>query len=61
MPTRPMVTAAKRAQLHVTDDLQVVLADAGYWHTEEIERLDARGVTHNLLKLHSHQLKAMTT
>jgi hypothetical protein len=42
----PMVRAAERelAAAHVTDAPQVVLADAGYWHTEQIERLNARGL-----------------
>src|SRR3954466_14762488 len=42
----PMVRAAKRelAAAHVTEAPQVVLAAAGYWHTEQIERLNARGL-----------------
>jgi hypothetical protein len=42
----PMVSAAERelAAARVTDAPQVVLADAGYWHTEHIERLNARGL-----------------
>ena len=41
-----MVNAAERelAAARVTDAPQVVLADAGYWHTEQIERLHARGI-----------------
>jgi hypothetical protein len=42
----PMVDAAARelAAARVTDAPQVVLADAGYWHTRQIERLNARGL-----------------
>jgi transposase len=42
----PMVSAAERelAAARVTDAPEVVLADAGYWHTEQIERLNARGL-----------------
>jgi hypothetical protein len=41
----PMVTAAENelAAAGVIDAPQVVLADAGYWHTEQIERLTGRG------------------
>jgi hypothetical protein len=41
----PMVTAAgtELAAAGVTDAPAVVLADAGYWHTEQIERLTGRG------------------
>jgi transposase len=42
----PMVEAARRelSGARVTDMPQVVLADAGYWHTEQIERLHTRGL-----------------
>jgi transposase len=42
----PMIDAATRelAAARVTDTPQVVLADAGYWHTRQIERLNARGL-----------------
>jgi hypothetical protein len=41
----PMVTATETelAAAGVTDAPEVVLADAGYWHTEQIERLTGRG------------------
>ena len=43
----PMVTATERelaaaGVIHMPD---VVLADAGYWHTEQIQRLTGRGLT----------------
>jgi hypothetical protein len=42
----PMVRAAQRelASAHVADRPAVVLADAGFWHTEQIERLHARAL-----------------
>jgi transposase len=42
----PMLDAATRelAAARVTDTPQVILADAGYWHTRQIERLNARGL-----------------
>jgi transposase len=42
----PMVDAATRelAAARVNDTPQVILADAGYWHTRQIERLNARGL-----------------
>jgi transposase len=42
----PMVTATETelAAAAVTDAPEVVLADAGYWHTEQIERLTGRGL-----------------
>jgi transposase len=42
----PMIDAATRelAAARVTDAPHVVLADAGYWHTRQIERLNARGL-----------------
>ena len=41
----PMVTATETelTTAGVTDAPEVVLADAGYWHTEQIERLTGRG------------------
>src|SRR3954463_4991414 len=41
----PMVTATatELAAAGVTDTPEVVLADAGYWHSQQIERLTARG------------------
>ena len=41
----PMVTATETelTAAGVTDAPEVVLADAGYWHTEQIERLIGRG------------------
>ena len=41
----PMVTASESelAAAQVFDAPEVVLADAGYWHTEQIERLTGRG------------------
>jgi hypothetical protein len=41
----PMVTATgtELAAAGVTDTPEVVLADAGYWHSEQIERLTGRG------------------
>jgi transposase len=41
----PMVEATETelATAGVTDAPEVVLADAGYWHTEQIERLNGRG------------------
>jgi Transposase DDE domain len=41
----PMVTATETelATAGVTDTPEVVLADAGYWHSEQIERLTGRG------------------
>ena len=41
-----MIEAAQRelAAVHVTDAPRVVLADAGCWHTEQIQRLQARGL-----------------
>jgi hypothetical protein len=41
----PMLTAA-RTELHaagVDDTSQVVLADAGYWHQQQMERIAAAG------------------
>jgi transposase len=42
----PMVTATETelTAAAVTDAPEVVLADAGYWHTEQIERLTGRGL-----------------
>jgi transposase len=42
----PMIDAATRelAAARVNDTPEVVLADAGYWHTRQIERLNARGL-----------------
>jgi transposase len=42
----PMVRATERelAAAGVTDTPAVVLADAGFWHTEQIERLTGRGL-----------------
>jgi transposase len=41
----PMVTATatELAAAGVTDTPEVVLADAGYWHSQQIQRLTARG------------------
>src|SRR3954452_4090770 len=41
----PMVTATETelATAGVTDTPEVVLADAGYWHSQQIERLTGRG------------------
>ena len=41
-----MLHAAERelAAAQITGTPEVVLADAGYWHTEHIERLHARGL-----------------
>src|SRR5919107_5082852 len=43
----PMVSAteAELAAAGVTDAPGVVLADAGYWHTDQIEQLTGRGLT----------------
>ena len=43
----PMVRATERelAAAGVTNIPEVVLADAGFWHTEQIERLTGRGLT----------------
>jgi transposase len=43
----PMVATAQRelAAAGVTAAPDVVLADAGYWHTEQIQRLTGRGLT----------------
>ncbi len=43
----PMVSAteAELAAAGVTEAPEVVLADAGYWHTEQIEQLTGRGLT----------------
>ena len=42
----PLVGAAERelAAAGVTDTPEVVLADAGFWHSEQIERLTGRGL-----------------
>ena len=42
----PMVraTEGELAAAGVTDKPEVVLADAGFWHTEQIERLTGRGL-----------------
>jgi Transposase DDE domain len=42
----PMVGAAERelAAAGVTDTAEIVLADAGFWHSEQIERLTGRGL-----------------
>src|SRR6187455_1435527 len=42
----PMVHAAEceLAAAHIAGGPEVVLADAGYWHTEQIERLHERGL-----------------
>ena len=42
----PMVTAARRelAGAGVTDTPKVVVADSGYWHTEQMDRLAADGI-----------------
>jgi hypothetical protein len=74
------VTAARRElqAAGITELPGAVVADSGYWHAEQIQRLAADGVpvsirpesglrstprpeplamaTHNLLKLHKHQL-----
>jgi transposase len=68
----PMIAAAETelAAAGVTPSPAIVLADAGYWHHIQTERLTSRGMialvpewrlitaTHNLLKLHTHQLAA---
>ncbi|HEX2310651.1 MAG TPA: transposase [Vicinamibacterales bacterium] len=43
----PMVqaTEGELAAAGVTDTPEIVLADAGFWHTEQIERLTGRGLT----------------
>jgi hypothetical protein len=43
----PMVSAAERelAEARVTERPEVVLADAGYWSNEHIDRLRERGIT----------------
>ena len=42
----PIVTAARRelAGAGVTDTPKVVVADSGYWHTEQMDRLAADGI-----------------
>jgi transposase len=42
----PMLTAAERElqRAGVTDAPEVVLADAGYWHHEQMERIVSRGI-----------------
>ena len=42
----PMVqaTEGELAAAGVTDTPEIVLADAGFWHTEQIERLTGRGL-----------------
>ena len=42
----PIVTAARRelAGVGITDRPAVVVADSGYWHTEQMQRLAADGI-----------------
>ena len=39
-----LAAEAELANAGVTDTPEVVLADAGYWHTEQMQRLAARGI-----------------
>jgi hypothetical protein len=77
---QPMVSATQTElqAAGVTDTLQVVVADAGYWHQKQMEAVINDGIqvlvspgrsaarsewrlitaTHNLLKLHTHQIAA---
>ena len=39
-----LASEAELASAGVTDTPEVVLADAGYWHTEQMQRIAARGI-----------------